>query len=67
MNNIHIGDIIKQKVFENSITVKEFADRINCERTSVYYTFKQKSIDIEKLIKISEVLEYDFIHEVYKK
>ena len=49
------------------MTIKEFADRINCERSAVYHIFKQKSIDIEKLIKISEVLNYDFISEVYTK
>jgi len=65
--HIHIGPIIKQKVKESSLTVKEFADRINCERTTVYNIFKQKSIDIEKLMKISEALNYDFITEVYLK
>ena len=67
MKNIHVGSIIKQKVMESSMTIKEFADRINCERTTVYYIFKQKSIDTEKLMKISEVLNYDFIHEIYLK
>ena len=67
MKDIHIGDIIKQKVEESPMTVTKFADRINCERTTVYHIFKQKSIDIDKLIKISEVLNYDFISEVYAK
>ena len=67
MKNIHIGSIIKQKVLESSMTIKEFADRISCERTTVYNIFQQKSIDIEKLMKISEVLNYDFISEIYAK
>ena len=67
MKNIHIGLIIKQKVMENSMTIKEFADRINSERTTVYHIFKQKSIDIDKLIIISEALNYDFIFEIYVK
>ena len=67
MKNIHIGSIIRQKVEESSFTIKEFADKINCERTTVYHIFKQKSIDVEKLIKISEVLDYNFISEVYQK
>jgi len=67
MENIHIGSIIKQKLKESSLTIKEFADSINCERTTVYHIFKQKSIDIEKLIKISKVLNYDFISEIYQK
>ncbi|MCL1933298.1 MAG: helix-turn-helix domain-containing protein [Candidatus Azobacteroides sp.] len=67
MKNIHIGSIIKQKVMESSMTIKEFADKINCERSTVYYIFKQKSIDIEKLMEISDVLDYDFISEIYTK
>ena len=67
MKDVHIGSIIKQKVMESSMTIKEFADKINCERTTVYHIFKQKSIDVERLIKISEVLSYDFISEVYQK
>jgi len=51
MKNVHIGSIIKQKVKEKSMTNKEFADRINCERTNVYHIFKQKSIDIDKNAK----------------
>ena len=65
MKNIHIGSIIKQKVLESHMTVKEFAEKINCERSTVYHIFKQKSIDIDKLMKISEVLNYDFISEIY--
>jgi transcriptional regulator with XRE-family HTH domain len=65
LKNIHIGKIIKDKVNKRKISVAEFARRINCERATVYYIFTQKSIDIERLIRISEVLEYDFITEIY--
>ena len=67
MKNIYIGPIIKQKVIESGMTITEFADRINCERSSVYYIFKQKSIDTERLLKISEVLNFDFLAEIYRK
>jgi len=66
MNKVHIGSIIKQKFNESSMTVTEFARKINCERSSVYHIFKQKSIGIERLIKISNTLNYNFIYEVYK-
>ena len=63
--DIHIGSIIKKKWEENSMTLNEFAQRINRDRTTVYNIFERKSIDIELLIKISKALDYDFIHEVY--
>ena len=65
MKNIHIGSIIKQKLQENSMTIKEFSKKINCDRTTVYDIFKRKSIDVERLVKISEVLNFDFVNEIY--
>ncbi|MDR2409463.1 MAG: helix-turn-helix domain-containing protein [Bacteroidales bacterium] len=67
MKNIHIGNIIKQKLAESSMTIKEFADKINCDRTTVYDIFKRKSVDVERLIKISQALNFDFINEIYLK
>ena len=65
LKDIHIGSIIKQKLEESSMTKQEFADKIPCERTVVYDIFKRKSIDIELLIKISEILNFDFYSEIY--
>jgi transcriptional regulator with XRE-family HTH domain len=66
-NNIHIGKLIKEKFEEKKMTKAEFARRINIHRSTVYLLFEQKSIDIEQLMAISKVLEYDFIEEVYLK
>lgn len=65
-NDIHIGSIIKKKVEESKMSIAEFAEKIYCDRTTVYDLFKRKSIDIEKLIRISETLKYDFIKEIYQ-
>ena len=70
MNNlkdVHIGSAIKHRLDESEMTYSEFARRIHCERATLYHLFKCKSIDIERLILISEVLRYDFIHELYYK
>jgi len=65
MRYIHIGSIIKQKVAESNMTIHEFADRINCERTTVYDIYERKNIDSELLIRISEALNFDFYNEIY--
>ena len=65
LTNIHIGKIIKKKLDETSMSVTEFAHSIDRERTTVYDIFERKSIDVELLIKISNILDYDFIHHVY--
>ena len=65
IQNTHIGSIIKKILSEKLMTIAEFAGKIHRERTIVYDIFERKSIDIDLLIKISNVLDYDFIHEVY--
>ena len=67
LKNKYIGAIIREKVDELGISYTEFARRINCARTSLYNIFNSKSIDVERLIQISQVLQFDFIHEVYLK
>lgn len=37
-----------------------FADRICCTRTHVYKIFDKTSIDTDLLLRISQVLEYNF-------
>jgi plasmid maintenance system antidote protein VapI len=65
--NIHIGEIIKSKYIESGMSISKFASLINCERTNVYSIFKRKSIDTDKLLIISKVLNFDFISEIYLK
>ena len=65
MKDIHIGSVIKQKVLESAMSIQEFSDKINCDRTTVYDIFKRKSLDTERLIKISQVLDFDFVNETY--
>lgn len=65
MKNIHIGSIIRNKLEESSLSIAEFAERINRTRPTVYDIFNRKSIDTDLLVKISEVLDYDFLQEVY--
>lgn len=63
--DIFIGEVIRRKVDEKGIPYAEFARRINCARTSLYHIFNSKSIDVERLLLIATVLEYDFIGEIY--
>jgi len=67
MKEIHIGEIIKKKVAERALSINALAKAINCDRTNIYKIYKRKSIDIELLIRISEVLKYDFISEIYQQ
>ena len=63
--DVHIGSEIERVVRERGLAVSRFAELIHCNRTNAYDLFKRKSIDIDMLIRISEVPDYDFIKKVY--
>lgn len=64
-NNIHIGKLIKQKMEERHVSVSDFAEQLYYERTNVYKIFKRESVDANLLIRISEILRYNFLEEIY--
>jgi len=65
LKNIHIGKNIQEKFEETGMSIAEFARRINCDRTTVYYTFKREDISIGQLELISKVLGHDFFRDIY--
>jgi transcriptional regulator with XRE-family HTH domain len=62
----HIGSLIKEKLEIRQISISDFAKAILSSRSNIYNILNSKSIDIDKLIVISEYLEYDFLSEYYK-
>jgi plasmid maintenance system antidote protein VapI len=57
---IHIGQLIKDKLERSGMKKSEFARRINKTSQNVYDIFERKSIDTALLASISEVLHYNF-------
>jgi len=53
-NNIHIGKIIKEVFETRNLSIQEFSELLNYERTNIYSIFNRKSIDIDVLLKISK-------------
>ena len=60
MEEIHIGQRIKEVFDTKGITVTEFARRINKSRENIYSIFSRKTIDTGLLLTISRVLDFDF-------
>lgn len=60
---MHIGNKIQEVIRERGMSVPAFASAIHCTRGNVYKILGKSSIDTELLLKISEVLEYDFFKE----
>jgi len=44
LKNIHIGKNIQEKFEETGMSIAEFARRINCHRTTIYYLFERENI-----------------------
>lgn len=61
--SIHIGTLIKQKVKEKGISVKELAKKIHYTPRNVYQIFNKEDVDLQTLEKISKVINEDLLLE----
>lgn len=62
--DIHIGKLVKEKFDESSLSVPEFAAALHKSRTTIYDIFSRKSMDIDLLLQISDILNYDFLRKI---
>lgn len=60
MSEIAIGALIEAELHRQERTTVWFARKLGCNRTNAYKIFKRQSIDTELLMKISQILQYDF-------
>lgn len=65
--DVHLGAEIKRVMKEKNVSVADFAKAICCHRKNVYDIFSRKTLDIDRVIMISEILDYDFIGELYRE
>lgn len=63
-DELHIGRLIKEVFDASSMSITTFANRLNCERTNAYSIFKRRTMDLELLIRISEVLDHNFLDDI---
>ncbi len=62
-----LGELIKEKVKDSGLTVEEFAEAINSNRSTVYskiFTCKDCDINTSTLILICKALKYNFFKEL---
>ena len=64
-NKLHIGSLIKAELERQERTVSWFARKLCCDRSNVYKLIKRSTIDTELLVRVSQILQYDFF-EHYK-
>ena len=67
MKDVHIGNMIQDEIKRQGRTVNWFAQGIYCEKSNVYKMFKRRSIDLAQLMKISEVLNHNFLKDCFEE
>ena len=63
--NLHIGRLIDQTLKASGMTYAQFARLLHCDRTTVYHLVRSKSIDTDRLLRISKILNHDFLRHYY--
>ena len=64
VEEMRIGQRIHNELKRQGRTVTWLAQQLELERPSLYYTFRQNSIDMELLMRISFVLNHNFLLDV---
>lgn len=64
---MHIGQQIEKIFREQGRKVSWFADKLCCDRRNVYKIFERESIDTALLVRISIVLDHDFLKDLSDK
>ena len=57
----HIGRIIEQVFHDQGRSASWLAEQLHCDRTNVYNIFKRESIDTALLVRISNILQHNFL------
>ena len=64
-HNIHIGRLIDEVLKSKGMTHAQFARLLYCDRSTVYHLVRSKSIDTDRLLRISRILGHDFLQYYY--
>ena len=65
MKDVHIGELILAEMKRQGRTVNWLASQIYCEKSNIYKLFHRKSVDLEQLMHISEVLQHNFLRDCF--
>lgn len=64
IENLHIGKMIAERLEEVGMRKAEFARRIHTSRQNINTLLNRKSLDVDLLLRIGEVLKFDFLKEI---
>ena len=56
----HIGHLIKEELHRQGRSITWLAEQLGCSRQNAYKIFNRKWIYTDLLLKICDILDYDF-------
>ncbi len=59
-----IGKLIKDELERQERSVSWLARKLSCHRTNVYNIFDRDNIDVVLLVRISRILQRNFVKEI---
>jgi hypothetical protein len=57
---LHIGKLIQDVLTDGGRAASWLAKHLHCDNSNVYRIFKNPMINTQQLLKISQILDYDF-------
>ncbi|MBP5709959.1 MAG: XRE family transcriptional regulator [Bacteroidales bacterium] len=67
IKEIHIGNLIKRKMKEQGRTNVWLAHQIPCSPNHIYKIYNSPSIKTDLLIRISQIIGYNFFEDFIQK
>ena len=61
---LHVGQMIKEEVERQERPIAWFARKLSCSRANVYNIFARENIDLILLIRISNILNVNFLERI---
>ena len=60
----HRGEIVEQAIRRSGFSMKRLAERLKISRNTLYNRFKESELGFEFIMRVSNVIHYDFTHEL---
>jgi plasmid maintenance system antidote protein VapI len=57
---VHIGELIREKLKENRRSAAWLAQQLHCDRTNIYKLYRKNTIDASQLLLVSIAMNFDF-------
>lgn len=61
LKKVFIGEIIRDEFLKTGMTVAAFARKLGCNRSTVYALFKDKSVDVDLLVRLSHIFNHNLL------